>query len=115
MVLMSGNMSEDHPGFISCESVTLPALNIICYFMFGSDRWSISQGQSKEKGTSILRYNASRGRCCLVHTVNTEEEQTLKQTTNNICYIRTLSYGSVCNLSVLAPHVTGIHWHKQCV
>jgi len=33
----------------------------------------------------MLGCSTSQGRCCLVHAGNTEEEQTLKQSTINYC------------------------------
>jgi len=43
----------------------LSLINLFVY-VFGSDIWSISHGQSEEhKGAKIIRHNASHGRCWL--------------------------------------------------
>jgi len=50
---------------------------------------NITEAVKKPQGFKNTRPNASKAKCWLGNADNTEEEKTLKQSTNSIYYIKT--------------------------
>jgi len=64
-------------------------------YLIVSRTWSAPQGLVKEhKNTKIIRHITLQGTVGVIHTENIEDEETLKQRTNNYC-MWSLSYRSV--------------------